>query len=78
MMDGTDIEAQLQAQGRHTDHDRWVGVGEMIPPAPSEIEDLAERLIWRQGYRQALDDLLQIETHGGEITVNGETVHSRD
>jgi len=48
-----------------------------IPNAPTDL-GLAERLAWRRGYQQALDDLLQIELKGGEVRINGEVIHAVD
>ncbi len=46
-----------------------------IPPAPTDLP-WAERVVWGRGYRQALADLLQLETQGGEVIVNGEVVYA--
>ena len=42
--------------------DEWKA--QPIPAAPAELE-LAERLAWRAGYRQAFNDLLQLNPPAG-------------
>jgi hypothetical protein len=51
-----------------------MGRHEEVPRAPTDLP-FEERLAWRNGYRQAIDDLLQIELKGGEVFWNGQVVH---
>lgn len=46
-----------------------------VPPAPPDY-DLADRLAWRNGYRQALADLLHLDEYGGEVVIDGEAVYA--
>ena len=45
-----------------------------VPAAPHDLE-LPERLAWRQGYRQAIEDLLHLESHGGEVSISDEIAY---
>jgi hypothetical protein len=46
-----------------------------VPPAPAELP-FGERMAWRNGYRQAIADLLQLEENGGEVVIDGEQVYA--